>query len=123
MLKSMRESFHHLKWVLLAVVAAFVFGFVFIDMGLGGARGTGGTEAAATYAARVNGESIPLRDYSRALFYTEENYKGMYGQQMTPEMLEQMGLQRQVLDSLIDQRRPSYRFGSALDPLSSTRFV
>ena len=40
MLKVMRESFHQLKWILLAVVAAFVIGFVFIDMGLGGARVT-----------------------------------------------------------------------------------
>ena len=38
MLKSMRESFHHLKWILLAVVAAFIIGFVYVDMGLGGAQ-------------------------------------------------------------------------------------
>jgi peptidyl-prolyl cis-trans isomerase D len=102
MLKAMRGSFHHLKWVLLAVIVAFIFGFVFIDMGMGGAGGASGAEV--SYAARVNGESISLRDYSRSLFYTEENYKGMYGQQLTPEMIEQMGLPRQVLDGLIDQR-------------------
>ena len=102
MLKVMRDSFHHLKWVLLAVVAAFVFGFVFIDMGLGGFRGAKSDEAG--YAARVNGEMISFRDYNRALYFAEQNYKQMYGQQLTPEMMEQMGLQRQVLDSLVDER-------------------
>ncbi|HUQ98008.1 MAG TPA: peptidyl-prolyl cis-trans isomerase [Gemmatimonadaceae bacterium] len=98
----MRDSFSHLKWILLAVVAAFVFGFVFIDMGLGG----GGVATASDrgYAARVNGETISFRDYDRALYYTEQNYKQMYGGQMTQQMLDGMGLPKQVLDSLVDQR-------------------
>jgi peptidyl-prolyl cis-trans isomerase D len=89
--------------LLIAVVAAFILGFVFIDMGLGGSGGASGSET-SSYAARVNGETITMRDYTRALYYTEENYRGVYGQQLTPEMMEQMGLQRQVLDGLIDQR-------------------
>lgn len=101
MLKGMRESFHHLKWILLAVVVAFVFGFVFIDMGMGGAAAS---QSERSYAARVNGETISFRDFDRALYYTEQSYKQMYGQQMTPEMVASMGLNRQVLDSLIDQR-------------------
>ena len=101
MLKGMRESFHKLKWILIAVVAAFVFGFVFIDMGMGGARASGSERG---YAARVNGESVSFRDYDRALYYTEQNYRQMYGQQLTPEMIENMNLPRQVMDSLIDQR-------------------
>jgi peptidyl-prolyl cis-trans isomerase D len=102
MLKSMRESFHHLKWILLAVVAAFIIGFVYVDMGLGGA-GQQRTQN-RTYAARVNGDTVSFNDFNRALSYTEDNYRRMYGQQFTPEMEQQMGLQRQVLDSLIDQR-------------------
>jgi peptidyl-prolyl cis-trans isomerase D len=102
MLKSMRDSFHHLKWILLAVVAAFIIGFVYVDMGLGGAR-TQRTED-RSYAARVNGETVTYGDYNRALYFAEENYKRMYGGQFTPEMAEAMGLNRQVLDSLIDQR-------------------
>lgn len=101
MLKGMRESFHKLKWILIAVVVAFVFGFVFIDMGMGGARASGNERG---YAARVNGESVSFRDYDRALYYTEQNYRQMYGQQLTPEMIESMNLPRQVMDSLVDQR-------------------
>lgn len=103
MLKVMRDSFHQLKWILLAVVAAFVFGFVFIDMGLGGG-GFGGATDSRSFAARVNGETITYNDYYRALKNLQDMYQQMYGQQFTPEMAEQMGLPQQVLNSLIDQR-------------------
>lgn len=102
MLKVMRESFHQLKWILLAVVAAFIIGFVFIDMGLGGARDRQENERA--YAARVNGSTISYRDYQRALYFTTENYKRMYGAQFTDEMANAMGIPKQVLDTLVDQR-------------------
>lgn len=102
MLKTMRDSFHHLKWVLLAVVAAFIFGFVFIDMGLGGA--TGGSADDSAFAARVNGDSISYNEFYRAMKNYEDMYRQMYGQQFTPEMAQAMGLPRQVLDTLVDQR-------------------
>jgi peptidyl-prolyl cis-trans isomerase D len=104
MLKVMRDSFHHLKWVLIAVVAAFIFGFVFLDMGLGGAtRGSKGDDP-RSYAARVNGETITYNDYERSLRQMSDMYRQAYGQQFTPEMAASMGLPKQVLDSLIDQR-------------------
>ena len=103
MLRVMRDSFHHLKWVLLAVVAAFIFGFVFIDMGLGGGTSTAGGDDRA-YALRVNGDTVTYRDYDRALYFAEQNYRQMYGGQMTPEMLAGLGIQKQVIDALIDQK-------------------
>ena len=104
MLKVMRDSFHHLKWILIAVVAAFIFGFVFIDMGLGGSSIGGSAPDTRAFAARVNGETIAVNDYYRALANLEQMYEQMYGQQFTPEMAQQMGLPKQVLDSLVDQR-------------------
>ncbi len=104
MLKVMRDSFHHLKWVLIAVVAAFIFGFVFIDMGLSGGNLAGNDTDTRAFAARVNGETISITDYQRALQNLEQMYAQMYGQQFTPAMAEQMGLPKQVLDSLVDQR-------------------
>ena len=101
MLKSMRESFHKLKWILIAVVAAFVFGFVFLDMGLSGAL-SGDTDNQA-FAARVNGETISYNDFNRALKNYEDVYKQMYGEQWNPQMAQQMGLPRQVLNSLVDR--------------------
>jgi peptidyl-prolyl cis-trans isomerase D len=101
MLKLMRDSFNQLKWILIAIVAAFVFGFVFLDMGLGGAL-RGKTEGA--YAARVNGETISYNDYYRSLKSYEDMYRQMYGGQFTPEMSAAMRLPTQVLDNLIEQR-------------------
>src|SRR6266550_478851 len=102
MLKSMRESFHHLKWILLAVVAAFIIGFVYVDMGLGGANQR--RQQDRSYAARVNGDTITFAEYNRALYFAEDRYRQMYGEQFTPQLEQQMGLQRQVLESLVDQR-------------------
>lgn len=102
MLSTLRATFNQLKWVLIAIVAAVIVGFVFIDMGMGGAGTAGGEERA--YAARVNGETISYREFDRALYYTEQNYRQMYGEQFNPEMLRNLGLERQVLESLIDQR-------------------
>jgi len=103
MLKLMRDNFQQLKWALLAVVAAFIIGFVYVDMGLGGAGGGSAKAADRSYAARVNGDAISAREFERALGYTERNYEQMYRQPLTPEMIQQMGLPRQVLDTLIDE--------------------
>ncbi|MGZ8851660.1 MAG: SurA N-terminal domain-containing protein, partial [Thermoanaerobaculia bacterium] len=96
----MRDSFQHLKWILVAIVAVFIL-FIFVDWGAGGARSSSDDVG---YAARVNGDTISYRDFNRALYFMEENYKRMYGGQFTPEMAEAMGLNRQVLNSLIDER-------------------
>ncbi|HJQ37710.1 MAG TPA: SurA N-terminal domain-containing protein [Thermoanaerobaculia bacterium] len=102
MLKLMRESFNQLKWILIAIVAAFVFGFVFLDMGLSGALG--GQSDTTVFAARVNGETITYNDYYRALKNYEDMYRQMYGGQFTPEMAAAMKLPQQVMESLIEQR-------------------
>jgi len=102
MLKLMRDNFQQLKWALLAVVAAFIIGFVYVDMGLGGAQTS--KEQDKAYAARVNGETVSLREYQRALYYTEKNYEQMYRQPLSADMIQAMGLPQQVLNSLVDQR-------------------
>ncbi|MGH9420241.1 MAG: SurA N-terminal domain-containing protein, partial [Thermoanaerobaculia bacterium] len=96
----MRDSFQQLKWILIAIVAVFIL-FIFVDWGAGGA-GQNGADT-RTYAARVNGETISSREFDRALYYTLKNYEQMYRQPISPEMVTQMGLPKQVLDSLVDQ--------------------
>ena len=100
MLKLMRDSFQQLKWILVAIVAIFIL-FIFVDWGGGGPNS--GAAAQVGYAARVNGETISTREYDRALYYTEKNYEQMYRQPLTPDQIAQMGLPKQVLDSLVDQ--------------------
>ena len=104
MLKLMRDSFKHLKWILIAVVVAFVFGFVFLDMGLSGALG--GNQDRGNFAARVNGETITFNDYYRMLSKVEQAYGQMYagGQQLTPEMAAALRIPEQTIETLIDQR-------------------
>src|SRR5689334_20294340 len=103
MLKLMRDSFHHLRWILIAIVAPFVFGFVFLDMGLGGAFGGSGQNT-TVFAARVNGETITYNDYYRQLRNYEQMYSQMYDGQFTPEMAAALRLPSVVIDALIDQR-------------------
>jgi peptidyl-prolyl cis-trans isomerase D len=101
MLKVMRNSFQHLKWILIAIVAIFIL-FIFVDWGAGGSSGRPGAPDTA-FAARVNGQTISLRDYQRALYYTQKNYEQMYRQNITEDMLDQMGIKKQVLSSLVDE--------------------
>jgi peptidyl-prolyl cis-trans isomerase D len=100
MLKLMRDSFQHLKWILVAIVAIFIL-FIFVDWGGGGPNN--GTADPNGYAARVNGETISNREYERSLYYMEKNYEQMYRQPLTPEIIAQMGLPKQVIESLVDQ--------------------
>jgi peptidyl-prolyl cis-trans isomerase D len=100
MLKLMRDSFQQLKWILVAIVAIFIL-FIFVDWGAGGAR-SGDPDRG--YAARVNGETISFREYDRALYYMEKNYEQLYRQPLSPQMMAAMGLNRKVLDSLVDSR-------------------
>jgi peptidyl-prolyl cis-trans isomerase D len=101
MLKLMRDSFQHLKWILVAIVAVFIL-FIFVDWGAGGAGPSG--QDVRSYAARVNGDTISAREFQRALHFTTENYRQMYRGQFTDEMAEAMGLQNSVLQTLVDQR-------------------
>lgn len=101
MLKVMRSSFQHLKWILIFIVFLFVL-FIFVDWGAGGAGQAGAEDRG--YIARVNGDTIAVSAYERALYFAEKNYEQMYNQQLTPELLEALGLQQQVVTSLIDQQ-------------------
>jgi peptidyl-prolyl cis-trans isomerase D len=100
MLKVMRESFEHLKWILIVIVAIFIL-FIFAQWGGGG--GDSSQAPSTSYAARVNGQTISLRQYERALYYTQKNYEQMTRQNITEAMMDTMGLKKQVMDSLVDE--------------------
>ncbi len=102
MLKAMRDSFQHLKWILLLIVFAFIL-LVFVDWG-GAGRTGGGAVSGVGYAAKVNGETITLEDFQRALVMLERQYEQAYGQRLTEQDREAMGLQRQVLQGLVNQK-------------------
>lgn len=99
MLKTFRENFKHLKWILWAVIAVFVV-FVFVDWGMGTTRGGD----APDFAARVGSTRITEAEFQKEYVRTEERYRQMYGQSFSPELARAMNLPTQVLSSLIDRR-------------------
>lgn len=99
MLKTFRENFKHLKWVLWLVIAVFVV-FVFVDWGMGSAQGGGG----ADFAATVGDSRISEAEFRREYVQMEDRYRQMYGQAFSPELARAMNLASQVLNSLVDRR-------------------
>jgi peptidyl-prolyl cis-trans isomerase D len=99
MLKTFRENFKHLKWVLWLVIGIFVI-FVFVDWGMGSTRSGGG----ADYAALVGSSKITEAEFRREYVQMEDRYRQMYGQSYSPELARAMNLPSQVLNSLVDRR-------------------
>jgi peptidyl-prolyl cis-trans isomerase D len=101
MLKLMRDSFQHLKWVLVFIIFLFVV-LVFVDWGGAGRTGGAATDLGAA-AARVNGDTISVAEYRRALYFAEQRFEQMYGQKLTDQMRQMLRLEEQVLTDLINQ--------------------
>ena len=99
MLKTFRENFKHLKWVLWVVIAIFVV-FVFVDWGMGTTQ-VGGE---ADFAAQVGPTKITETEFRMEYVRAEERYRQMYGQSFSPELARALNLPGQVLNSLIDRR-------------------
>ena len=98
MLKVFRENIKYLSWILWAVILVFVL-FVFVDFGRV-VPGEGGAQAAAT----VGSQAITYNEYERAYRNLEARLRQLYGDQLTPEVIEQLGIERQALEQLIGQK-------------------
>lgn len=100
MLDRMRRHQGWLKWSLGLVVLTFVFFYVpdFLGTTNGGATGT-----AADAVATVQGRPISVSDFQRAYNAQMAQFRNAYGGNMSTAMLRQLGLDRQVLQQMIDQ--------------------
>ena len=96
MLKTMRNSFHQLKWTLFAVIAVFILGFVFWS-----GSGTGG-DANGQIIAQVGHDRITAVDFDRQYKAQVERYRQMYQGNFSPELERALDLPRNVLDSMIE---------------------
>ena len=96
MLKTMRNSFHHLKWTLFAVIAVFILGFVFWSGSPGSADPSG------QIIAHVGRERITAVDFDRQYKAQVERYRQMYQGNFSPELERALDLPRNVLDSMIE---------------------
>ncbi|MEO8431691.1 MAG: SurA N-terminal domain-containing protein [Acidobacteriota bacterium] len=100
MLKTMRESFHHLKWTLFAVIGVFILGFVY----LGSTGGGGAKDPSSQVLAKVGGDTITAIEFDRQYRSTLQRQQQLYQGNLSPELIRAMDLPRQVLDGMIDRR-------------------
>src|SRR5262252_3158615 len=99
MLKTMRESFHQLKWTLFAVIIVFILGFVFFS---GSNTGSSSRDAGAI-VARIGGESITAAEFDAIYRQRVQALQSQYKGSLTPELIRAMDLPHQVLEGMVDK--------------------
>ncbi len=97
MLKTMRNSFHHLKWTLFVVIGVFILGFVFFS-GAGSSA-----DPVGQVVAQVGSDRITAADFDRQYKAQVERYRQMYQGNFSPELERALDLPRNVLDSMIER--------------------
>lgn len=98
MLDRMRRHQGWLKWSLALVVLTFVLFYVPDFLSPTGTGATG--EAVAT----VEGRRITVNEFTRAYNAQMAQFRSAYGAGMNDAMVRQLGLDRQVLQQMIDQQ-------------------
>ena len=98
MLKTMRDSFHHLKWTLFAVIIVFILGFVYFS-----GTNTGSSDISSQVVARIGGDSISAAEFDRRYRSELDRQQAQYQGKLSPELIRALDMPRQVLDSMIDR--------------------
>ncbi len=98
MLKTMRRSFHQLKWTLFVVIIVFVLGFVFFS------GSNWGGDTATQVVARMGSDQISAVEFDRIYQTQVQRYREMYKGSFSPELARALDLPRQVLDGMIDRK-------------------
>lgn len=98
MLKTMRNSFHHLKWTLFAVIIVFVLGFVYFS-----GTNSGSSDVSAQMVAKIGGDSISAAEFDRRYRTELDRQQAQYQGKLSPELIRALDMPRQVLDSMIDR--------------------
>src|SRR5262245_66169369 len=97
MLKTMRNSFHHLKWTLFAVIAVFILGFVFWS-------GSGpDNDPAGQVVARVGKERITAVEFGRQYQAQLNRYRQMYQGKFSPQLDRALDVHRSVVDAQVER--------------------
>jgi len=96
-ISSMREYFKSLKFILVIIVVAFVATSVVY---FGTSNSGGGNKP--NVVATVNGEEISAERFRRTQANVIDQYERMTRQRMTPEMIERLGINQQVINELVN---------------------
>jgi peptidyl-prolyl cis-trans isomerase D len=99
MLDRMRRHKNWLKWSLILVCLAFVV-FYIPDF----LRGTGADAASGDTVARIEGQQITAGEFRRIYQAQLQAYRSAYGAQMNDQLLKQLGVERQILQQMVDER-------------------
>jgi len=97
MLDGMRRHKGWLKWILALVVLTFVVFYIpdFLTPSIGASP----TEV----LAEVEGEPITVGTFQRRYIAQVNAYRNAYGGQMNDQLLKQLGIDRQILQQLVDE--------------------
>src|SRR6478672_1819147 len=101
MLDRMRRHKNWLKWSLAIVVVAFVLLYIpnFLRNGIGGSVATGTRDVIAS----VEGQTITVGQFRRIYQQQMQAYRRAYGGNIDDRLLKQMGIDRRILQQLIDE--------------------
>jgi peptidyl-prolyl cis-trans isomerase D len=99
MLDRMRRHRDWLKWSLGLVCVAFVL-FYIPDF----LRGTGADAASGDTVAKVEGREITGADFRRTYQAQLQAYRSAYGNNMSDQLLKQLGIEQQILQQMVDER-------------------
>jgi peptidyl-prolyl cis-trans isomerase D len=102
MLDRMRRHKNWLKWSLAIVVVAFVLLYIpnFLRNGIGGGVAGAGTR---DVIASVDGQKITVGQFRRAYQQQMQAYRRAYGGNIDDRLLKQMGIDRRILQQMIDE--------------------
>ena len=98
MLESMRQNTKSLQIFFWLVVAAFIVAPL-----AGVFRSRGGSPGSQNAAALVNGEPISFTNLEQQYRNLYNFYRQIYGDNLTPDVLQNLGLEQAALDQLIEQ--------------------
>src|SRR5436190_23793353 len=99
MLDRMRRHRGWLKWSLALVVLTFVVFYIPDFLGTRGAIGAAPSEVIAD----VEGEPITVAAFTRRYNAQVNAYRSAYGGQINDQLIKQLGIDRQILNQLVDE--------------------
>src|SRR6195256_6705747 len=99
MLDRMRRHRDWLKWSLFLVCVAFVL-FYIPDF----LRGSGADASSSDTVAKVKGRDITSGEFRRTYQAQLQAYRSAYGNNMSEQLLKQLGIDQQILQQMVDER-------------------
>src|SRR5262245_54123968 len=99
MLDRMRRHRNWLKWSLALVCLAFVI-FYIPDF----LRGTGANAAGTDTVAVIEGQEIRADEFRRTYQAQLQAYRSAYAGKMSDQLLKQLGIDQQILQTMVDER-------------------